>query len=67
MQTNKVVTIARRPPTIPQYPHDIRHTLAWEPHEPFLFSLPSCCDAILPLVCVLAHLGEGFGFFALRG
>ena len=27
-QARSIPTIARRPPTIPQYPHDICHTLA---------------------------------------
>src|SRR5206468_10334436 len=63
-QTKKSATIATRPSTIPQYPHDISHSLACDSRESFP-STPSSRHAILPSVCLVFHLGECFGFSGL--
>lgn len=63
IQTKKIATSATRPPTIPQYPHDIYHALACEPHESFPRA-PSPRHSIHPPGCVALHLGHGFCFLA---
>ncbi len=55
-----VATIATKPITIPQYTHDISHSLACESRESSLRT-PSCCHAIHPPSCLMFHLGECFG------
>jgi hypothetical protein len=58
-----VATIATKPITIPQYTHDIHHPLACELRESFP-EMPSCCQTIYPLGCLVFHFGKCFGFSA---
>ena len=62
-QTNMVATIAARPPTIPQYTHDIVHSPACASRESFLRT-PSCRHAIHPFGRLMFHLSECFKFSA---
>src|SRR5437016_4498593 len=63
-QTKKSATIATRPSTIPQYPHDISHSLACDSRESFPRT-PSRRHAIHPPGRLVFHLGECFGFSGL--
>jgi len=58
-----VATIAKKPITIPQYTHDISHSLACESRESFPH-MSLRCYTIHPLGCLEFHLGECFGFSA---
>ncbi len=58
-----VATIATKPITIPQYTHDISHSLACESRESFPH-MPLRCHAIHPPSCLMLYLGECFGFSA---
>lgn len=59
-QTNKVATIAISPLTIPQYPHDMGHTLAWNHASPLLGL--SRRHAIDPVGLAVLHLFERLDF-----
>lgn len=61
-----VATIARKPITIPQYTHDISHSLACESRESFL-RMTLRRHAIHPLGLLVFHLGKCFGFSAPSG
>ena len=52
-----VATIATKPITIPQYTHDISHSLACDSRESFL-RMTLRRHAIHPLSCLVFHLGK---------
>ena len=55
--SNTVATIATKPITIPQYTHDISHSLACESRESFL-RMALRCHAVHPLGCLPFHHGK---------